>query len=211
MLRRIFVYILIFVIGLLVGLLLLEKNKKNYQSEQIQIIQNGIKNVSKMVVAEENFTQFYQYSNADKYLFETLHFDKKVVLVVTAKVLVSFDLRKMETEIDSIHKKIIIKKIPEKELEIIPNYKYYDLQQSMFNSFTKEELNAVQQSSISQLKKSLKVSKSEEIAKKRLIDELTQLWKVAQIMGWTIEDRTQDNFVDSVLKPKFKDLEHNLN
>lgn len=208
--RRLLVYILVFIIGLLVGVVLLQKTKKDYRQEQVEIIQNGIKNVSKLVVAEESFTQFYQYSNADKYLFETLQFDKKVILIVKAKVLVSYDLKKMETEIDSIHKKIIIKKIPQEELTIVPSYQYYDFKQSVFNTFTKEELNAVQKSSVEKMKKSLEVSKSKDIAQKRLIEELNQLWSVAKIMGWTIEDQTQNKLIDSVLKPAFKDLELQL-
>ena len=208
--RRLLVYILVFIIGLLVGVILLQKTKKDYRQEQVEIIQNGIKNVSKLVVAEENFTQFYQYSNADKYLFETLQFDKKVILIVKAKVLVSYDLKKMETEIDSIHKKIIIKKIPQEELTIVPSYQYYDFKQSVFNTFTKEELNAVQKSSVEKMKKSLEVSKSKDIAQKRLIEELNQLWSVAKIMGWAIEDQTQNKLIDSVLKPAFKELELQL-
>jgi len=83
----------------------LQKIKKDYSSEQVEIIQNGIKNVSKLVVAEESFTQFYQYTDSNKYLFETLNFDKKLILIVSAKVLVSYDLQKMETEIEPLKRK----------------------------------------------------------------------------------------------------------
>ncbi len=196
---KIATYILIFVIGLLVGIIILQKTKKDYSSEQVELIQNGIKNVSKLVVAEESFTQFYQYADSNKYLFETLNFDKKVILIVSAKVLVSYDLKKMKIELDSIHKKIVIKSIPKEELTIVPSYKYYDFQQSMFNSFTKEELNAVQKSSTEKLMKSLEVSKSKEIAKKRLLEELNQLWSVAKILGWKIEDQTENQLIKDLL------------
>ena len=177
----------------------------------MEIIQNGIKNVSKLIVTEENYTQFYKYSDADKYLFDTFQFDKKVILVVNAKVLVSYDLNKMVTEIDSIHKKVIIKKIPDEELTIIPDFKYYDFQQSVFNSFTRDELNAVQRSSIAKMTQNLKVAHSKEKARKRLLEELDQLWSVAKIMGWKVEDHTQNKLIDSVLKPAFKDLELEIN
>lgn len=188
-----------FIVGILVGIIFLLKYKKDYRSEQVEIIQNGIKNVSKLVVAEESFTQFYQYTDSDKYLFETLNFDKKVILIVNAKVLVSYDLKKMKIELDSINKKIIIKSIPKEELNIVPTYKYYDFQQSMFNSFTKEELNAVQKSSTEKLMKSLEVSKSKDIAKKRLLEELNQLWSVAKILGWKIEDQSENQLLNNIL------------
>lgn len=188
-----------FIVGILVGIIFLLKYKKDYRSEQVEIIQNGIKNVSKLVVAEESFTQFYQYTDSDKYLFETLNFDKKVILIVNAKVLVSYDLKKMKIELDSINKKIIIKSIPKEELNIVPTYKYYDFQQSMFNSFTKEELNAVQKSSTEKLMKSLEVSKSKDVAKKRLLEELNQLWSVAKILGWKIEDQSENQLLNNIL------------
>jgi len=208
--KSLLTYLFFFIIGILVGVILLQKFKKDYRSEQVEIIQNGIKNVSKLVVAEESFTQFYKYSDADKYLFETLNFDKKLILIVSAKVLVSYDLKKMETEIDTIQKKIIIKKIPQEELIIVPSYTYYDFQQSMFNSFSKEELNAVQKSSIEKMKKTLQVSKSKDIAKQRLLDELHQLWSVAKILGWTIEDKTDHKILTPIFEPTHKDLELQL-
>jgi len=208
--KSLFAYILFFVIGLLVGVILLQKIKNDYSSEQVEIIQNGIKNVSKLVVAEESFTQFYQYTDSNKYLFETLNFDKKLILIVSAKVLVSYDLQKMETEIDTLKKKIIIKKLPHEELIIVPSFSYYDFQQSIFNSFTKDELNAVQKSSIEKLKKTLQVSKSKAIAKERLLEELRQLWSVAEILGWTIEDKTDNQILAPVFKPTHKDTELQL-
>jgi len=208
--KSLFAYIVFFIFGILVGVILLQKFKKDYSSEQVEIIQNGIKNVSKLVVAEESFTQFYKYSDADKYLFETLHFDKKVILIVSAKVLVSYDLKKMETDIDTLKKNIIIKKLPQEELIIVPSFSYYDFQQSIFNSFTKDELNAVQTSSIEKLKKSLQVSKSKAIAKQRLLDELRQLWSIAEILGWTIEDKTDHHILATVFNPIHKDIELQL-
>jgi hypothetical protein len=127
--------------------------------------------------------------------------------MVQARVLVSYDLKKMQTELDSVHQKIIIKSIPKEELTIIPTFKYYDLQQSMFNSFSKEELNVLQKSSIDKLQKNLQVSRSKDIAKKRLMEELTQLWSIAKIIGWSIEDQTDQKLLDSIFNLKDEKME----
>ena len=208
--NKFFVYILLFLLGLIIGLFLLEKYKKDYRAEQVEIIQNGIINVSKLVVVEETYTEFYSYSDSNKYFFETIGFDKKVILTVSVKVLVSYNLKKMETEIDSVHRKIIIHEIPEPELIIVPNFKYYDLEQSVFNTFTKEELNMIQKSSIDKIRNNLKVAHSKEKAKERLLIELNQLWTVAKIMGWTVEDKTNQLMLDSIFNPSQKDVELNL-
>ena len=101
-------YFLVFIIGLLVGLLWLKSSQNKYTSQQTDIIKNGIENVSKLVVVEENYTEYFNYKDADTYLLDLISFEKKTLLLVQAKVLVSYDLRKMDITLDSIHKKIII-------------------------------------------------------------------------------------------------------
>ena len=200
-------YILFIVLGLLIGLLVLSIKKQQYTYEQVDIIQNSIKNVSKLVVVEETFTEYYNYNDA-KHFFDAKFFEKSIILLINAKVLVSYDLSKMVTELDSINKKIIIKSLPEQELNIIPSYKYYDFDQSIFNTFTKEELNKFQEKSLKRLKEDLDVSNSKSLAKKRLMEELDQLWSVAKLLGWTIEDQTDNKFMfNLMIDPNFKDFE----
>ena len=200
-------HILFIVLGLLIGLLVLSIKKQQYTYEQVDIIQNSIKNVSKLVVVEETFTEYYNYNDA-KHFFDAKFFEKSIILLINAKVLVSYDLSKMVTELDSINKKIIIKSLPEQELNIIPSYKYYDFDQSIFNTFTKEELNKFQEKSLKRLKEDLDVSNSKSLAKKRLMEELDQLWSVAKLLGWTIEDQTDNKFMfNLMIDPNFKDFE----
>lgn len=189
--RNVLLYIFIFLTGILVGYLWQKTNQNQYKSEQVDIIRNGIENVSKLVVVEETFTEFYNYKDANTFLMDIIQFEKKTLLMVQAKVLVSYDLKKMAITLDSIHKKIIITHIPEPTLTIIPTFKYYDLQQSLFNTFNKDDLNRIQTTSMSKLKKNLKVTQTQDLAKKRLLMELQQLWKVAALLGWQIEDQTQ--------------------
>ncbi len=204
--KRILKYILFIVIGLLLGLLLMKNQQSQYRHEQVDIIKNGIKNVRKLVVVEETYTEYYNYKDAKLYFFDSKFFEKQAILLVKAKVLVSYDLSQMETTLDSVQKKIVITSIPEQEINIIPSYKYYDFDQSMFNSFSKEELNKFQEKSIKRLTEDLDVTNSKSLAKRRLMEELEQLWSVARLLGWTIEDGTEEKVVESlVMNPAFKD------
>ena len=203
-------YILFLIVGLLIGLLLFNIKKQRYTYEQVDIIQNSIKNVRKLVVVEETFTEYYNYDDA-LYYFDTKFFEKSIILLINAKVMVSYDLSKMETELDSVNKKIIIKSLPEQEFNIIPSYKYYDFDQSIFNTFTKEELNKFQEKSTKRLIEDLDVSKSKSLAKKRLLEELEQIWSVAKLLGWTIEDQTENNMLNNLMNDSnFKDFELQL-
>ena len=203
--KSILKYSFIFFIGLFIGLFFLWKSNKSFQTKQIDIISHGIKNVSKLIVTEASFTEIYNYQDTDKYLFESLEFKKKVILLVTAKIQVSYNLKELEIEVDSLKREIILKKIPEEELTVIPNFKYYDFQQSMWNTFSKEELNEIQQNSLDQLITTVQVSNVKEKAKKQLVKELNNLLKVAALVNWKVVDNTQTQDLESLLNLGFKD------
>lgn len=203
--KSILKYSFIFFIGLFIGLFFLWKSNKSFQTKQIDIISHGIKNVSKLIVTEASFTEIYNYQDTDKYLFESLEFKKKVILLVTAKIQVSYNLKELEIEVDSLKREIILKKIPEEELTVIPNFKYYDFQQSMWNTFSKEELNEIQQNSLDQLITTVQVSNVKEKAKKQLVKELNNLLKVAALVNWKVVDNTQTQDLKSLLNLGFKD------
>lgn len=211
MLKQTYKYILFTLLGLIVGLMLLNSKNKRYKREQIDIIHNGIENVSKLVVVEETITEYYDYNDAKLYFFDSKFFEKQIILLVNAKVLVSYDLREMQTELDTIRKKIIIKSIPKEEMNVIPTYRYYDFDQSIFNSFSKEDLNNFQAKSTQRLIEDLDVSNSKTLAKKRLLEELKQLWSVAGLLGWTIEDQTDQKLLEDLdISPTFKDSEQHV-
>lgn len=193
-------YILVFIVGILVALLYFKKESHQNEKEQIQVILNEIKNVSKLVVTETNVSEMYNYESAKLYFFEKISFAKKVIVVVNAKVQVSYDLSKMVIEIDSINKKVIIKSIPKEEINISPEVKYYDFEQSTFNSFTKDELNNVNQKSIENIRKTINTSDIKSKAKKQLFLELKKLYNMTNLLNWELVDKTENQFITETLK-----------
>lgn len=202
--KSIIKYSLVFSLGLILGLYFLWRTKNDYKTKQIDIISNGLKNVSKLIVTEENFTEIYNYQDIDKYLFETFEFKKKVILLISAKVQVSYDLKKLDIKIDTLKNQIVINKIPNEEIEIIPTYKYYDFQQSIWNTFTKEELNTIQSNSLEKLITNVKIAKAKNTAKKQLFKELNNLLQITELVNWTLVDNTQEKILDNVLNLEFK-------
>jgi len=204
-LKTILKYLLVFFIGISIAFLYTLKNQHKRQSEQIDIINQGIKNVSKLVVTEASFSEIYNYKDTNSYFFDTFSFfEKKIILLVNAKIMVSYDLKKIVFKIDEKQKKLIIKHLPEAELTIIPTYKYYDIQQSMLNTFTKEELNKILDKSIKELTNTVAVSEVKQKAHDHLLEELKTLLTVTKLAGWTIEDQTKEQPFSTIYK-QFKD------
>jgi len=197
-------YGFIFLLGMLLSFFYLKNSKSKEGSNQIAIIHNGINNVSKLVVTEASYSEVYSYNDIDKYFFETLDFEKKLTLLVNATVQVSYDLKELGIELDSINKKLIITHIPKEVITIIPDVKYYNFQQSFLNTFSKDDLNSIQQKAIDKLMESVEIATNKSKAKQRLIEELKDLMQLTDILGWSVEDQTNNtdffNELENVIK-----------
>lgn len=196
---RILKYTAIFLLGFFLAKFWYEKKQvQQYTSEDIQVILTEIKNMSKLVVAEGTFSEMYSYADSKKYFYDYFSFDKKAVVVVNAKVEVGYDVSKLDIQIDSVGKKIIINKIPKEIINISPDIKYFDLQQSQFNTFSKQELNKINQKSIDKIKETIEVSNIKEKAKKRLLTELSKIYLLSKTFGWQVVDNTNTTFLNSI-------------
>ncbi|MCD9584073.1 DUF4230 domain-containing protein [Tenacibaculum maritimum] len=192
-------YTTVFILGFLVAKFWYDKRDTDYQKEEIKVMLNGIKSMSKLVVAEGTFSEVLNYSDSKKYLYDFLSFDKKAIVTVEAKVEVGYDLSKLDVQIDSIGRKIVINKIPSEEIIVVPNVRYFDLQQSQFNSFTKEELNKINQNSIARIKETAKVSMLQADAKIRLFEELSKIYQLSSVFNWEVVDHTDSNLLHEFL------------
>ena len=192
-------YTVVFVLGFFIAKFWYDKKEEKYKQEEIQVVVNGIQNLSKLVVAEGNFSEMYNYSDAKKYFYGYLSFEKKAMLSVNAKVEVGYDLSKLEIQIDSVEKQIIINKIPTEEVVISPDIKYFDLQQSQFNTFSKEELNKLNAKAIEKIQSTITVSRLQKDAKTRLFEELSKIYQLSKIYNWKVVDNTNSGVFDSLL------------
>lgn len=184
-------------IGLLLGIvltfLLMRQFQENRISDHSHVIAYEIKRMNKMVVAEQSFSEIYSHKNSRSLPFirDYFSFDKSVLLIVNAKVQATYDLSQLDIEIDEKNNKIIINSIPDLELQVYPDVQFYDLEQSRFNSFKKDELNKVKQNAIKEIEKKIDRNKLEQEAKEQLLQNLLDLYLLARAYDWEIEDRTE--------------------
>jgi hypothetical protein len=193
---RISRYILVFLIGFFIAKFWYQKNDRHQKKEEIEVVVNSIKNLSKLVVSSGNFSEVYNYKDSKKYFHDYVSFDKQAIITVTAKVEVGYDLSKLEIKIDSLEKKIYINKIPDEEINISPNVKYFDLQQSQFNSFSKEELNKINEKSIEKIKETIELTNLKTEAKTHFFEEISKIYQLSAIYGWEVVDNTNSSILN---------------
>ncbi len=201
--KRLFYLFTGIIIGILLSLLYLEKEKNKEIKQQSNVILENIRNMNKMIVSEAYFNQVYSYTDSDKYFFDLLNFDKNVVLLVNAKAQVSYDLNQLKIKVDSLHKTIYISNIPKEEINIIPDIRYYNLEQSSFNSFTKDELNEINRKAIQQIEESIDLSGLQTKAKIQLLKNLQNIYALSKIYGWKVKEGEDfKEFKNSVSLPQ---------
>ena len=192
-------YIVVFLLGFLVAKLWYDHKENKSEKEEVHVFLNGIKNLSKLVVSEGRFSEVYSFTDSKKYMYDYLSFNKKAIISVNAKVEVGYDLSQLEIQIDSVAKEIIINKIPKEEILISPDLKYFDLQQSQFNSFSKEELNKLNGKAIENIKTTITVSDLKKDAKKRLFEELSKIYQLSKVYNWRVVDNTNSKELEVLL------------
>jgi len=163
------------------------KKNNTTQIEETALIQEQIRNVGKLVVTEGHFSEVLTYKDQQKYFLDMISVEKKALVIVNADVTVSYDLSKIEYDIDEANKVITIKNIPKEEIKISPDLKFYDVKQNGFNEFTGEDYNKINATVKKNLAKKIEKSTLKTNAQNRLVSELSKILILTNTMGWKLQ------------------------
>src|SRR5690606_8433095 len=147
--------------------------QKSEEREELKyntaLIQQQIQQVGKLVVTEGNFSQVTTYQNTRKNYLDLFSSKKKALVIVNAKVTISYDLRQIATSIDELSKTLTIISIPDAEVNIYPDIEYYDVTQEYFNKFGAEDYNKIKGSDTKKREEKVHAADIQESAKLRHI------------------------------------------
>ena len=181
-------YILILVMVLLFGYRYVFNDKdKTTLQENSALIQEQIRNVSKLVVTEGHFSQVFTYKNSKAIFANLVNVEKKALVVVNADVTVSYDLSQIEYEVNEASKTLKILSIPKEEINISPDFEYYDITADYLNPFKAEDYNKIKDKVRAQLMKKIEASNLKSNAQNRLISEMSKFYILTSSLGWTLQ------------------------
>ena len=181
-------YVLILVLFVLFGYRYFFNDKEQIiLHENSALIQEQIRNVSKLVVTEGHFSQVFSYKNSKAIFANLVNVEKKALVVVNADVTVSYDLSQIEYELDESTKTLRILNIPKEEIKISPDFEYYDVTADFFNPFNAEDYNKIKDKVNAQLMKKIEASNLKSNAQNRLISELSKFYILTSSLGWTLQ------------------------
>lgn len=181
-------YVLLIVLTILFAYRFIFDDKdKTVLQENSALIQEQIKNVSKLVVTEGHFSQVFTYKNSKAIFANLVNVEKKALVVVNADVTVSYDLSKIQYELDESTKTLRILSIPKEEININPDFEYYDVTADFLNPFEAEDYNKIKETVKVQLMKKVEASNLKSNAKNRFLSELSKFYILTNSLGWTLE------------------------
>lgn len=189
-----------FLLGFLVALLLIvayffgKKNAPQTTIKDTGVLQESLKNVSKLVVTEGYYSDIITYKDAKEIYLSWLKAEKKAVVLVNAKATVTYDLSQIKFKVDHENQVVVIESIPEAVLDLYPKLEYYDIQADFLNEFTSKDYTKIADLVDQRLRKKIAQSTLVTNAQNRLLSELYALLNT-QGFHYKIELRTAKNKV----------------
>lgn len=186
--KKVLLGIIIGILGIILIYFVYSRRQENTQIiENTQLIEEQIKNVSKIIVTEGHFSEIITYKDVKKYLGNWVTFDKKALIIVNAEVLIAYDLNQVKYDIQPQNKKVIITNIPLPEIKVYPKITYYDLVESQFNTFTSDDHNKIQKQADQIIRQKVMNSSMVTNAQNRLISELSKILILTHSLQWTLQ------------------------
>ena len=185
--RKLLIILLLIVLGIFSYNYFAERDESRQRLiESSSLIQKEVRNVGKLIVTEGTFAQVFTYNDSKRMYFDLLTASKKALVVVNAKVNISYDLRAMETQVDEENRTITILSIPKPEININPDIEYYDVTQDYLNQFEASDYNTIKKRVNASIRKKVEASRLPEQAEQRLISELASIYAVTNALGWEL-------------------------
>lgn len=148
-------------------------------------IVESIKKVFKVVVAEGQLNEIYNYENTKK-LLKFIPSTKKALVIVRAKVLVGYDIEKCKWQVNEEKKTITLLEFPKPEiLSLEPDFNYYYFEDDLFNFINRKDLQQIQDLAKEQVRKAALQSSLMKIASEQM---KTLLSEVVAANQWQIEN-----------------------
>lgn len=165
-----------------------KKKNKELTTHQSTVLLEKIKSVCKLISVEGDFAEIYKYENTRERFMSLVSSKKKALIVIKAKALIGYDLKKILMHADDGKKKIVLTSFPEPEvLSIQPELDFYDIKNGMFNSFTPDDLTTLNQEAKKHILEKIPESGLMETARNEALYTVLLIEKIVETIGWKLD------------------------
>lgn len=161
-----------------------KRSASTTRSESHTVVES-VKRVFKIVLAEGQLNEIYNYENTKK-LLKFIPSTKKALVIVRAHVIMGYDVEKCRWEIDEELKRVRLLEFPKPEIfSIETDFNYYYFEDDLFNFIGRSDLQKMQELAKEQVKKAALKSSLVKIAADQM---KLLLGEVVAANQWQIEN-----------------------
>ncbi len=184
-----------FITGLIIGVAVFtllwyffrKKGKAERTEEQTTVILEKIRHVAKLVTVETHFTEIMHFSSTKNSWVQLFSGQKKAIIMVDARVLAGFDLKKIKWKFDTKHKRVYIDEFPEPEvLSIEKDLRYYDIKNALFNRFKSADLTELDKKAKENILEKIPGSGILEKSREKAMDSILMMKEMLRGYGWEL-------------------------
>ncbi len=189
--------------GAVITMFYLKYKNTQQLNNQSAVLLKQIKQVFKLVTVEGEFSEIFTHRNGKNIFFNLLQLEKKVILIVKAKVMVGFDLSKINIKVDSSGKKIVLSQFPRPQIiSIDTDLEYYDIQKGITNKLSEKDLTDISKRAKDFIREKVDESDLYIIAEKQVNDTIEFIGQLASSVGWQMITEKLPEILPESKKPE---------
>jgi hypothetical protein len=190
-----------FILGIIVGTLflgiivLMYRNwfSKHKTEEQSVVLLEKIRNVSKMVTVEGDFSEIMHFEDVKDVFLTLVTSKKKAIVMANAKVLIGFDMKKIKLQSNNENKILVLEYFPEPEvLSIETDIQYYDVNHGYFNKFSANDLSELNKKVKQNIEDKIPDSELLFTAKNKALETIRMIEQMVSTFGWHLDYKSID-------------------
>lgn len=190
--------VLFLILGILLSLIVFFvwrnffSKKEETMINDYYVITNQIEKMNKMVVVEQNSSNIQRTTIKSDFLGNRFlpSVEKKIITFTSLNAQVSYNLSQMDIEVDSLTRKMIIKKLPQADIRIIPSVEIQAMDDSFYNRFTDKDIKKITQKAKEEAMSKVDREKLVKEGKKHLLENLNEIFVLAKSLHYQIIDDT---------------------
>ena len=173
--------------GVLATLFFYQQKSNRQLHQQSQLLLEQVRQVCKLITVEGEFSEIFTHRDAKKVFFNLLHLEKKALIIVKAKVLVGFDLTKIEIGIHKDKKQVTLSQFPAPEImSIETDLEYYDLQKGIISKFSEGDLTEILKNTKNFIREKAENGHLMQIANNQSAETIEIIRKLIESVGWEL-------------------------
>ncbi len=183
------------ILGLIIGLIsgiaissfFNNQRKKQRINQQSVILLDKIKQVCKLITVEGEFSEIFTHHDEKNLFFNLLQMKKKALIIIKAKVMIGFDLTRINIEVISETKQVKLTQFPESEiLSMETDLEYYDIQKGIINKFSETDLTDMTKKSKDFIREKVAGSQLILMAQNQASETLLLIKQLIESVGWEL-------------------------